>query len=466
MTIKNRFNILTCQYVDMKNFIIPSIDLLDGKIVRLLNGDYNRSTIYEVKVDDLVEKYSIFNTLHIVDLNGAKGEKCEENEEIIAKIRVKFKGKIQVGGGFRDVEKIEFYLNKVSVDAVVLGTLCIKNVEKTIELIKKFGAEKIILAIDCENVNGVYIPKINGWQEFCGCKNIFDLLEKYDGIAENLLITDIQRDGCLSGGNCNLYQQIKTKFPSFKVQASGGIGSFDDIKTLKNITDFAIVGRAMYEKNIYNDVLNCIKNDWKNLDFVEKIDWKKCNNLVPCVVQDCKTFDVLMLGFCDKDAIKLTQATGKMHFFSRTKNRIWMKGEESGNVLRVEKMRLDCDNDTLLAVVEPVGNTCHTGTKTCFDERVNFLAELQEIIDERLKNNYLKNSYVASLSAKGLNKVAQKVGEEATEVVISALAETDDRFLNESADLLFHFLLLLKNKNFELSDVVKVLEKRHKERVE
>ena len=206
--------------------------------------------------------------------------------------------------------------------------------------------------------------------------------------------------------------------------------------------------------------------DWKMVDFIGKIDWKKVNNLIPCVVQDCKTFDVLMLGFCNKEAIKLTQATGKMHFFSRTKNRIWMKGEESGNVLRVKKMRLDCDNDTLLAVVEPVGNTCHTGTKSCFDERVNFLAELEEIIDERLKNNDLKNSYVASLSAKGLNKVAQKVGEEATEVVISALAESDDRFLNESADLLFHFLLLLKNKNFELSDVVKVLEKRHKERVE
>lgn len=449
----------------MKNFVIPSIDLLDGNVVRLKQGDYNKATVYEVKVDDLLEKYSIFNTLHLVDLNGAKGEKCKENEEIIKEIRKKFKGNIQVGGGFRDVEKIEFYLNKVSVDAVVLGTLCIKNVEKTIELIKKFGAEKIILAIDCENVNGVYAPKINGWQEFCDCKNIFDLLEKYDGIAKKLLITDIQKDGCLSGGNYDLYQQIKAKFPSFKIQASGGICSFDDITTLKDITDFAIVGRAMYEKNIYNDVLSCIKNDWKNLDFIDKIDWKKCGNLVPCVVQDCKTFDVLMLGFCNKEAIKLTQQTGKMHFFSRTKNRIWMKGEESGNVLNVEKLKLDCDNDTILALVNPVGNTCHTGTKTCFDERINFLAELEEIIDERLKNNDLKNSYVASLSAKGLNKVAQKVGEEATEVVISALAESDDRFLNESADLLFHFLLLLKNKNFELKDVVKVLEMRHKERV-
>ena len=234
----------------MKNFVIPSIDLLDGKIVRLLKGDYDKATIYEVKVDDLVEKYSIFNTLHIVDLNGAKGEKCKENEKIITEIRKKFKGKIQVGGGIRDIEKMEFYLNEVSVDAVVLGTLCIKNVEKTIEIIKKFGAEKIILAIDCENVNGFFVPKINGWQEFCDCKNIFDLLEKYNGIAKKLLITDIQRDGCLSGGNCDLYQQIKMKFPSFQVQSSGGISTIDDIKKLQKVADFAIVGRAMYENDL------------------------------------------------------------------------------------------------------------------------------------------------------------------------------------------------------------------------
>ena len=115
----------------MTNFVIPSIDLLDGNVVRLKQGDYSKTTVYEIKVDDLVEKYSIFNTLHIVDLNGAKGEKCEENEKIIKKIREKFKGKIQVGGGFRDVDKIDFYLNKIKVDAVVLGTLCVKNIEKT-----------------------------------------------------------------------------------------------------------------------------------------------------------------------------------------------------------------------------------------------------------------------------------------------------------------------------------------------
>ena len=196
------------------------------------------------------------------------------------------------------------------------------------------------------------------------------------------------------------------------------------------------------------------------VDFIGKIDWKKVNNLIPCVVQDCKTFDVLMLGYCNEEAVKLTQKSGKMHFFSRTKQRIWMKGEESGNILNVVDLKLDCDNDTILALVEPVGNACHNGTKSCFDYRINFLSELQEVIDDRLQNNDVENSYVARLFNKGINKVAQKVGEEATEVVIASLNESNDRFLNESADLLFHFLLLLKNKNFELSDVVEVLRGR------
>ena len=240
----------------MKNFIIPSIDLFDGQIVRLLKGDYEKTTIYNIDIDELIKKYSIFNKLHIVDLNGAKGEKCNENEKIIAKIRAKFKGKIQVGGGFRDVEKIYYYLNKLNVDAVVLGTLCIKNITKTIEIIKEFGKDRIVLAIDCEKINGMFVPKINGWQEFCECKNIFDLLRKYNGIANKILITDIQRDGCLSGGNFDLYTQIKTKFPNFQIQASGGVSGIDDVKKMQKVADFAIVGRSMYEKNLFNEIKN------------------------------------------------------------------------------------------------------------------------------------------------------------------------------------------------------------------
>ena len=203
---------------------------------------------------------------------------------------------------------------------------------------------------------------------------------------------------------------------------------------------------------------------WKNEDFISKIDWKKVGGLVPAVVQDAKTFDVLMLGYCNEEAVQLTQETGKMHFFSRTKQRIWMKGEESGHILSVVELKLDCDNDTLLALVEPIGPTCHTGQKSCFDYRASFLGELEEVINQRVADNDAEKSYVARLFQRGRNKVAQKVGEEATEVVIASLAETDERFLDESADLLFHYLLLLKNKGFALQDVVKVLEKRHKEK--
>ena len=202
---------------------------------------------------------------------------------------------------------------------------------------------------------------------------------------------------------------------------------------------------------------------WKNEDLISKIDWKKVGGLVPAVVQDAKTFDVLMLGYCNEEAVRLTQETGKMHFFSRTKQRIWMKGEESGHILSVVELKLDCDNDILLAHVEPIGPTCHTGKKSCFDYRASFLSELEEVINQRVADNDAEKSYVARLFQRGRNKVAQKVGEEATEVVIASLAETDERFLDESADLLFHYLLLLKNKGFALQDVVKVLEKRHKE---
>ena len=425
-----------------KDFIIPSIDLLDGNIVRLKQGNYNDKTIYNANIDELIEKYKGFSNLHIVDLNGAKGEKNGKNEEIIKEIRKKFSGKIQIGGGIRTYQDAEKWLN-LGVDKVVIGTLCIKNIKETNKIIKDFGEEKIVLAIDCEKINGVYIPKINGWRD----------------CAKYILITDINVDGMMCGGNIELYSEIKRKFPNFQIQASGGISNFDDIKKLQEITDFAIVGRALYETNLLEKINN---NTWQNEDFISKIDWKKVNNLIPVVVQDCKTFDVLMLGYCDKEAIGLTQKSGKMHFFSRTKQRIWMKGEESGNVLNVVDLRLDCDNDTMLAIVNPVGNTCHKGAKTCFNKRVNFLAELEEIIDNRIQKNDVEASYVARLFNKGINKVAQKVGEEATEVVIASLNESDDRFLNESADLLFHFLLLLKKKNFELSDVVDILKERRK----
>ena len=196
------------------------------------------------------------------------------------------------------------------------------------------------------------------------------------------------------------------------------------------------------------------------------IDFNKNNDgLVPVIIQDATTKNVLMLGYMNEEAFNKTQDTKKVTFYSRTKQRLWMKGEESGNVLNLVDLKVDCDNDTLLIQVNPVGPTCHKGTDTCWNEENKesyaFISKLENTIEDRRTNFKPEESYVASLFAKGINKIAQKVGEEAVEVVIEAKDNDDNLFLNESADLLFHYLMLLQAKGFKLEDVVKILKKRH-----
>ncbi|MGB0879481.1 MAG: bifunctional phosphoribosyl-AMP cyclohydrolase/phosphoribosyl-ATP diphosphatase HisIE [Polaribacter sp.] len=186
--------------------------------------------------------------------------------------------------------------------------------------------------------------------------------------------------------------------------------------------------------------------------------------LVPAIIQDATTKNVLMLGYMNEEAFEKTQETNLVTFFSRSKNRLWTKGEESGNVLHLIDIKLDCDNDTLLISVNPQGPTCHTGSDTCWNEEnkqnFGFLSTLENTIENRIKTADSKKSYVASLFEKGINKIAQKVGEEAVEVVIEAKDTNDNLFLDESADLLFHYLLLLQAKGFRLNDVVEVLKNR------
>ncbi|RFM28998.1 bifunctional phosphoribosyl-AMP cyclohydrolase/phosphoribosyl-ATP diphosphatase HisIE [Deminuibacter soli] len=193
---------------------------------------------------------------------------------------------------------------------------------------------------------------------------------------------------------------------------------------------------------------------------------KYADGLVPAVVQDSITQKVLMLGFMNEAAIAQTNATGKVTFYSRSKQRLWTKGEESGNFLLVKSILADCDNDTLLIKAEPLGPVCHTGTDTCWAEtnrKEDFLTGLEEIIESR-RNASPEESYVARLFQKGINKIAQKVGEEAVEVVIEAKDHDEDLFKNEAADLLFHYLILLNAKGFCLQDIVDVLAKRHEKK--
>ncbi|MBB5639256.1 phosphoribosyl-ATP pyrophosphohydrolase/phosphoribosyl-AMP cyclohydrolase [Pedobacter cryoconitis] len=193
------------------------------------------------------------------------------------------------------------------------------------------------------------------------------------------------------------------------------------------------------------------------------IDFEKTDGLVPVIIQDIQTLEVLMLGYMNQEAWTKTQQEGKVTFYSRSKSRLWTKGEESGNFLYVKETHIDCDKDTILIKVTPVGPTCHTGSRSCFKTNFNqnFIFELEKIIHDRY-DNPTEESYVNKLRKKGLNKIAQKVGEEGVETVIAALNETDVDFVNESSDLIFHLLVLLREKGKTLSDIGVNLESRHR----
>lgn len=197
-----------------------------------------------------------------------------------------------------------------------------------------------------------------------------------------------------------------------------------------------------------------------------ELDFEKMNGFVPAIIQDNYTQKVLMLGFMNKEAYDKTMETGKVTFFSRTKNRLWTKGEESGNFLNVVSVKADCDSDTLLIMVHPEGPVCHKGTDTCWGEKneqdIMFLKELQDFIDKR-HEEMPEKSYTTSLFKSGVNKMAQKVGEEAVETVIEACNGTDERLIYEGADLIYHLIVLLTAKGYRIEDLARELKERHSE---
>ena len=195
-----------------------------------------------------------------------------------------------------------------------------------------------------------------------------------------------------------------------------------------------------------------------------KIDWKKTDGLVPAIVQDARTLQVLMLGYMNAAALKKTLATKKVTFFSRSKQRLWTKGESSGNFLKLVSLEVDCDNDTLLIQANAAGPTCHRGTVSCFGDGgatgVGFLAQLDQVVADRIKSGD-KSSYTVRLVQEGVARVAQKVGEEGVETALAAMQKNSKEFTGEAADLLYHLIVLLRAKKLSLTDAIAVLEKRH-----
>lgn len=204
----------------------------------------------------------------------------------------------------------------------------------------------------------------------------------------------------------------------------------------------------------------------KTLKEISQLDFEKTGGLIPAIIQDAETQVILMLGYMNSEALAKTKMSGKVTFFSRSKNRLWTKGEESGNFLNVVSIGVDCDNDTLLIKVNPTGQVCHTGSDTCFEEvnasnDILFLSYLQDFIDRR-KIEMPEGSYTTKLFSEGTRKIAQKVGEEAVETIVGAMANDNENLIYESSDLLYHLIVLLADKGIRIEDVVKELKSRHK----
>jgi len=201
---------------------------------------------------------------------------------------------------------------------------------------------------------------------------------------------------------------------------------------------------------------------------IKSLAWEKMDGLLPAIIQHAKTGAILMQGYMSEASLAQTLSTGKATFFSRSKNRLWVKGETSGNFLQVQQVLADCDQDSLLLACSPIGPACHLGTASCFPEQQlteqNFLSELEQIIASRQSNATQDSSYTAQLFAKGTTKIAQKVGEEGVEVALAAVAETKEDLLGECADLFYHTLVLLRDKDIDLREVMAVLQQRHSER--
>lgn len=199
-------------------------------------------------------------------------------------------------------------------------------------------------------------------------------------------------------------------------------------------------------------------------DNISQLAWQKMDSLIPAIIQHHKTGAVLMQGYMNQDSLRQTLSTSKATFFSRSKQALWVKGETSGNFLNVKQVLTDCDKDSLLIACEPIGPSCHLGTESCFPEQgltqQNFLSQLEQVIESR-KNDLPEESYTAHLFSRGTTKIAQKVGEEGVEVALAAVAETKEDLLGECADLFYHTLVLLQDKNIALTEVMEVLQKRH-----
>lgn len=432
--------------------VISSIDLKGGHVVQLKNG--KELVLQRDDADALIKEFDKYGEVAVIDLDAAMGNTNPKGDTVntpLLKALLR-KGNVRTGGGVRSVKRARELIS-LGAEKVIIGSSAWKkspennsdvlNTEFLDELVAAVGKQRIIIGVDA--LNGKIAVK--GWTETIDVPLIegAKLAEKY---CSELLFTCVEKEGCMQGTNLEMAKKLRAAV-GCRVVVAGGVSSEDEIETLEKMHCDVQLGMALYTNKV------SLKNA-----FTRCLDWQKTDGMIPVIAQDERSREVLMMGYANREALEKTFETGKLTFFSRSRNALWTKGETSGHFLDVVKLRADCDRDTILATVKPNGGACHTGSWTCFtsapDEK-STLERLYGTISERFANPK-PGSYTATLDNK---RVREKVEEEAEEI---CEADGKDEVVWEAADLLYFVSVLMYKEGVDWQDVYNELDKRHKEK--
>lgn len=432
--------------------VISSIDMKDGHIVQLKNG--KDLVLQRDDADSLISEFNKFGEVAIIDLDQALQNTDEKgntkNTELLKSLLRK--GNVRVGGGIRTVKKAKELIS-LGAEKVIIGSAAWKsnpkegesplNEEFLSELVNAIGKQRVIISVDA--IHGKIAVK--GWTETVNVSLIegAKLAEKY---ASELLFTCVEKEGCMEGTDMNAVKELRAAVKC-RVVAAGGVNSLEQVVELEKSGCDVQLGMALYTGvvNLKDAFINCL-------------DFEKVDGLIPVIAQS-PSGEVLMMGYSNKEAFEKSFETGKLTFFSRTKNRLWTKGEESHHYLELIKVRADCDRDTVLATVFPNGGVCHTGSYTCFSSEPDAKSNLERLyatIAERFANPK-PGSYTATLDNK---RVREKIMEEAEELTDEA--ENKNDVIWESADLLYFVSVLMYKEGVTWQDIYQELDRRHKEK--
>ena len=447
--------------------IIPCLDVKDGRVVKGTNFVNLRDAGSAV---ELSERYYKEGADELVFLDITASEEKRKTlidlvKDVASVIRIPF----TVGGGISEISDIEDLL-RAGADKVSLNTSIVKNPELISEAAKRFGSQAVVAAIDVNLIDNEYRVFVKGGKELTELIGIDWCKKVIDHGAGEILLTSMNKDGTKSGYDIEFLKQLD-EISTVPVIASGGAGTKEHfLEAFKKANADACLAASLfhYQELSIEELKEYLREnrvESKIMIKPEDMDYEKLGGIFPAIILDVETEQVLMLGFMNEEAYRKTLGTNEVTFYSRTNKRLWTKGETSGNKLLVERILSDCDSDTLLIYAKPLGNTCHTGSYSCFNyekkDTLQFLNNLFSLIKQR-KEDLPEGSYTTKLFKSGDNRIAQKVGEEAIETVIAFKNKDKEEIVNEVSDLIYHLFVMLVQSGIEFTEISDNLEKRHR----